>query len=76
MFRSPLTEALPLGENTHYSDLMVIQSGRRFYVGTQYNGPESEGITMPGSKDSEEYWETYQEARRALFNGTFTQRIQ
>ena len=47
--------------------LEILKSGRGYYIGTQC----SEG---PVSRESEEYFKKYEQAERALKNGTWTQR--
>ncbi|EIY8646917.1 hypothetical protein ACVN7G_22100 [Escherichia coli] len=46
--------------------LEILKSGRGYYIGTQC----SEG---PVSRESEEYFKKYEQAERALKNGTWTQ---
>ncbi|MED8089089.1 hypothetical protein Q5499_20425 [Escherichia coli] len=47
--------------------LEILKSGRGYYIGTQC----SEGAV---SRESEEYFKKYEQAERALKNGTWTQR--
>lgn len=68
---SPLAEATEDPEN--YSTLGVMRSAAGFYIGTFYTDPET-GIQQPGSRDSVEYYETFDEAFEALEKGTFAQR--
>jgi hypothetical protein len=59
--------------NCHlYSDLGVYQSGAGFYIGTMYNNPE--GFPEPGTRDSMEYYQTYDDAEQAFKSHTWTQR--
>ena len=50
------------------TELMVCQSGAGYYIGTLYDG-------MPNSRDSVEYYPTYNDAEVALAKGTYTPRL-
>ena len=73
--RSPLimnATYIPDDEKYSYSELMVLQSGAGYYIGTQFFNPE--GYREPGSRDSVEYYPTHAQAQHALDTRSWTQR--
>ena len=63
----------PIGE---YSDLRVMKSAAGYYIGTSFTHTQGEfkGLEEPGSRESE-YFATAEEARDALDNRSWTQRM-
>lgn len=62
--KSPMVESLDyITDKNRYTDLMVLQSGAGYYIGTLYNNPD--GYQEPGSRDSD-YFATQEEAEQAL----------
>ena len=59
-------------EQGYYSELQVLLSGNGYYIGTLYHDPE--GYSVPGSRDSVEYFPTAILAEEALRAGTWTRR--
>lgn len=60
--------------DTSVTPLEVCQSNAGFYVGTKYYDKEC-GSYFPNSRESQEYYPTFEEAQAALTNNTFTQRL-
>jgi hypothetical protein len=59
-------------DKERYSDMMVLQSGAGYYIGTLYSNPE--GYVEPGGRDSVEYYPTKELAEFAFSNNAWTQR--
>ena len=52
----------------YYLELQVLQSAAGFYLGTW----DDEG---PVSRESQQYWKTYEEAAQAIESGEWIQRL-
>lgn len=64
--KSPMVQnAGYLTKKGGYSDLMVLQSGAGFYIGTLWTDPDNPSYTEPGSRDSD-YFPTREAAEREL----------
>lgn len=46
--------------------LQVLKSAAGFYIGDLKKDPEMNNVLMPWSRDSQYYWETREEAEKAL----------
>ena len=55
------------------SELMVCKSGAGYYIGTMLY--DSMDMAVPNSRDSVEYYPTYNDAEVALAKGTYTPRL-
>lgn len=71
--KSPMVQTAPYIEDKgNYSELMVLQSGAGYYIGTIYHNPD--GYDEPGSRDSG-YYRTREEAEKALKEEIWDQRL-
>lgn len=64
-------------EEGSYSDIKVMKSAAGYYIGTEFlHGDASDfcGMVEPGSRESVEYFDTYESAADALRTGNWTQR--
>ena len=61
-------------EADQVSAFKVLRSGAGYYIGTTYIDHDV-GAELPYSRESVEYWQHYEDARRALVEGAWTPRI-
>lgn len=70
--KSYIAEKFDKENFARYSDVGIYESGAGFYIGTMYNNPE--GFMEPGTRESMEYFPSYEVANRAFKTGNWTQR--